>query len=143
MTSNSEEIKKIFEYLNIEFNEKDILKFSNIKLSGRMGDPTGIHKYSSIKDGSEGKWEKTLSSPLRKWWCRNYLQWIGKERLNTMGYDLNNLLNDLDSIPTSYNDFIIDVIRFIYGEMNILFSIDNIKINYKKIRLNKIVYPFF
>jgi hypothetical protein len=32
-------------------------------------------------------------------WCRRYLDWIGSDRLATMGYDLQTLLAELDAVP--------------------------------------------
>ena len=45
------------------------------------------------------KWKNTLRNPLRKWWIRSYLDWLGADRLAVMGYDLDTLLSDLGDVP--------------------------------------------
>ena len=44
-----------------------------------------------------------------------YLHWIGRDRLAVMGYDLDDLLADLDSLPTSYRRIGSDVGRGCWG----------------------------
>lgn len=143
ITKDIKELKRIFEYLELEYCEEDILKFSNVKLSGRMGDPIGTYKYSSVKNDSEDKWKSTLASPVRKLWCRNYLKWIGEKRLGIMGYNLEHLLKELDDIPVEYKFIFIDIVRLIYGEINVFFGIEDILVNIRKIFSNKKLYPFF
>jgi hypothetical protein len=60
-------------------------------------------------------WKRTLDNPVRKSWCRRYLHWIGRDRLAIMGYDLDDLVADLDSLPTSYRRIGSDVGRGCWG----------------------------
>jgi hypothetical protein len=66
-----------------------------------LGDPTGARRYSTISAEPVEKWRATLANPYRKRWCRGYLRWVGAERLAVMGYDLEELLEQLDAIGTS------------------------------------------
>ena len=86
-----------------------------VQLDGRMGDQTGVRQYSRLSQEPRIKWTKTLGSPLRKAWCRRYLRWIGRERLQAMGYDLDELLRELDAIPTSWRTVPADAIRMLAG----------------------------
>ncbi len=61
------------------------------------------------------KWKRTLSNPIRKIWSCRYLRWIGPERLATMGYDLDRLLMELDSLPPSSRMLGSDLLRGGYG----------------------------
>jgi sulfotransferase family protein len=45
------------------------------------------------------KWQRVLGTPLRRAWSRRYLRWIGGQRLETMGYDLDELLGGLSRLP--------------------------------------------
>ena len=102
-------------YLNIRPTLEPLTEFRNTQLRGRWGDSSGKEKYDMLSKEPLEKWRKVLGSPIRKWWCRKYIRWIGQDRLQTMGYDLEELLNDLDSIPTTYRFFVSDVTRLIYG----------------------------
>lgn len=107
----------ITEYLNLEYKGSAVDFFSDVKFHGIMGDPTGVKEYSKISSKSLGKWKGTLASPIRKIWCRRYLRWLGKDRLNVMGYDLDVLLNELNEIPSRWSDVIPDIFRSIYGSL--------------------------
>ena len=91
----------IFDYLDLPFSEDLLTAFSEVRLEGSMGDPTGARRYSTISAEPLEKWRATLANPYRKRWCRGYLRWVGAERLAVMGYDLEELLEQLDAIGTS------------------------------------------
>ena len=86
-------------YLDLEFEPRTLTDFADVELPGRMGDPTGRKRYKALSSEPSQKWRKTLASPLRREWCRRYLRFLGRERLALMGYDLDVLLADLDSLP--------------------------------------------
>ncbi|TJY61952.1 sulfotransferase [Sinimarinibacterium sp. CAU 1509] len=100
---------EMFEYLEMTAPVDITTAFSKIKLNGRMGDPTGVKQYDALSQLSIQKWKNALRSPIRKEWCRNFLLGIGKDDLNMMGYDLHDLLQELDEIPTSFNTILSDV----------------------------------
>ena len=95
------ELKKLCDYLNISFNKEMISAFSKMQLTGINGDNTGIHQYSSISKEPLSKWQQTLTNPIRKIWFKNYLNWIGSERLAIMEYDFNQLIKQIHSIPVN------------------------------------------
>ncbi len=109
---------KLFEYLGLTNQEKISDKFTDINLNGRMGDPTGVKEYSSVSDESLNKWRKTMSGPIRKIWCRRYINWIGEERLKVMGYRKSEILDQLDSDPASIHTFLSDIIRICYSPID-------------------------
>ena len=79
-----------------------------------MGDPTGVERYRRLTTEPLEKWRRTLANPWRKRWCREYLTWIGRERLATMGYDLDALLADLDATPSSPRRVVSDAVHGTY-----------------------------
>jgi hypothetical protein len=85
--------------LGIPFDEHALARFTAVHLSGRLGDPTGVHAYAALSQAPLEKWHATLNTPVRRAWCRRYLRWIGTERLATMGYALDDLLDQLDAPP--------------------------------------------
>jgi hypothetical protein len=87
-----------------------------------MGDNPGIKRYSRVSQKPLTKRKQSLSNPVRKAWSRRYLRWIGADRLATMGYDLNELLAELDSLPTSSRRLGSDLLLGGYGPIFQLFE---------------------
>jgi hypothetical protein len=87
--------------LGIPFDDGALDTFAGVRLDGRLGDPTGTRAYDALSRAPLEKWRATLAPPLRRAWCRRYLRWIGAERLATMGYDLADLLTQLDELAAS------------------------------------------
>lgn len=111
----TDEWRKVFNYLDIPFDDNVLTNFKDVILEGKLGDPTGKVNYQAISSEPLEKWKSTLSSPARKAWCRNYLKWIGEERLSVMGYELKQLLEELDAIPTNLGTLASDITRFGFG----------------------------
>jgi hypothetical protein len=90
--------------LEVPFDDAALERFAEIRLDGRFGDPTGVHAYRALAADPLAKWRTTVgASPVRRAWCRRYLRWIGRERLAVMGYHLDDLLRELDTLdaPTA------------------------------------------
>jgi hypothetical protein len=85
--------------LGIPFDPSALDGFADVRLDGRLGDPTGVRAYDALSRAPLEKWRATLASPVRRAWCRRYLRWIGAARLATMGYALDDLLAQLDALP--------------------------------------------
>jgi hypothetical protein len=115
ITDRAATLKKLFAYLELPADERVGETFSQVKLEGRLGDYAGSKTYATISSEPLDKWKRTLRNPLRKRWARRYLQWIGSERLKTMGYNLETLLAELDAVPVSMQHLISDAVRMSYG----------------------------
>lgn len=105
--------RALMDYLGIEFEPDALSRFSEVELNGRMGDPTGVKRYSTLSPEPQEKWKGTLANPLRKEWCRRYLRFLGDERLAVMGYDGERIIRELSSQPTSINNLVPDLGRLI------------------------------
>ncbi len=103
------EWERLARYLDLEFEPEALERFSSVELTGRYGDPTGTKRYQSISDEPLDKWRATVRTPLRRWWCKRYLHWIGEERLGIMGYDLSELLDELKETEVDWSGTIDDV----------------------------------
>ena len=106
--------RRMFDYLGLPFDDATLSGFAQVNLKGRYGDRWGT-KYQTITSEPLEKWKATLASPLRIAWCRRYLNWIGRERLAVMGYDLGQLMEELNSIPAKYGRVASDVLRASLG----------------------------
>jgi hypothetical protein len=105
---------QLFAYLDVPFEPAVLTTFSGLDLRSRMGDPTGVERYDELSTEPLEKWRATLRSPVRKRWARGYLRWIGADRLAVMGFDLEDLLRELDSVPTKARGSLGDVVRGAY-----------------------------
>jgi hypothetical protein len=111
LTSTEKELIRIAEYLELKI-DPDVLKtFSQISFRGKLGDPTGVKNYQAVDTAPLEKWKTVINNPLRKMWCRRYLRWLGEERLKIMGYDLKELLRELDSTEMTLRNLFSDIVR--------------------------------
>jgi len=109
------EWERVFSYLGIMFNHDQLIKFADFRSNARLAGESDWYMYHEISQEPLSKWKKVLSNPFRKFWCRRYLHWIGKDRLALMGYKLDDLLHDLDNLPTGLAYLASDAWRVPYG----------------------------
>ena len=83
------------DFLDLEFDPASLDDFGRVTLSGRLGDKHGVARYSELSIEPLTKWKQTIHNPLRRAWCRRYLDWIGPQRLEVMGYDHAQLQQEL------------------------------------------------
>jgi hypothetical protein len=105
----------LFDGIGLPFDTGALERFGEVDLEARMGDPTGRRTWTELRTEPLDRWTSAITSPVRKRWCRDYLRWIGAERLRVMGYDLDELLGQLDAVPTSLGDVGSDVVRTAYA----------------------------
>jgi len=115
LVGSREPWERLFEYLDLEFDESQLGAFTGVSLAGRLGDPTGQKNYTSFSTEPLDKWKHVLSTPTRKYWCRKYLHQLGAERLAFMGYDMDTLLEELRSVPLSYRLIPSDLLCMLFG----------------------------
>jgi hypothetical protein len=116
LVSKSSEMRaRVFAYLGLHIEEARLEEQQDVELTGRMGDHSGVRRYRDLSQEPLSKWKRTLASPLRKWWCRRYLRWIGQARLKEMGFDLDTLLRELREAPTSWRTLPSDAWRMLFG----------------------------
>ncbi len=101
---------RLFGELGLDFQPDILQRVGDRRLTGRMGDPTGQHRYELIDREPLQKWRATISTPVRKRWMRSYLRWIGRARLATMGYELDELERDLETSRTDLRSVASDAI---------------------------------
>ncbi|MGH8900720.1 MAG: sulfotransferase family protein [Egibacteraceae bacterium] len=102
-------LERILCYLELPWEEAVVRDLEAARVDGPVGDDTGLRRYRTISRESIDRWHTTLSSPVRKAWCRRYLDWIGDERLSVMGYDRQALRHELDAIPSRQSHVVRDL----------------------------------
>lgn len=106
--------RRVFEYLELPFDPEAGRSFAEVDLEARMGDRTGSRDYATLSSEPVTKWRSVVTNPVRKRWCRSYLRWIGEHRLSVMGYDLAQLLHELDAVPADWRLLGSDLVRGSY-----------------------------
>ena len=137
VTDPQSQMERIFDYLEVEMPSNFDRSFFLNELTGTKGDFTGIKDYKSISDAPLDKWRATMNNPLRKAWCRRYLRWIGAQRLASAGYDLDDLLLELDRLPTGMKNIPTDMLSAAYGASYCMFEHSILMRKFKLIRSGK------
>ncbi len=110
-------LRKIFEYLELEYKVDVINYFSKIKLKGRMGDPYN-YRYIKIEKKSLENWKKILCFRFRRFFAKRYLKYLGESIHNTFGFDINDLLSQLKSLKVSNRHIFSDILNYYGGALS-------------------------
>ncbi len=122
MTANpTDEIQRITDYLNLEFEQAMVSGFTQVSFKGKMGDPTA-EQYSSVSKKPLEKWKETINTPLRKAWIKRYLKYLGPENLSAVGYDMATLCKELDTIPNNYLGLLDDIYEMTRDTLKVKFK---------------------
>ena len=89
----------LFAYLDLTFDPGVLEGFSSVRWEARMGDPTGTERYGELSTEPVDKWKATVRGAVRTRWARSYLASLGPACLTEMGYDLDELLREIDAQP--------------------------------------------
>jgi hypothetical protein len=100
VTGDERHWRPLAEYLELPWEPQMLEHFSSVGLRGRKGDPTGVERYGALSLEPLEKWRATVCNPVRRAWCARYLRWIGRERLEVMGYSFDDLQRQLADTDT-------------------------------------------
>jgi len=113
VTQPERELRRVCDYLDLEYQPEMTTKFASVRPT--HGDPVGTKSYREVSLEPLDKWTIDLANPLRRRWARRYLLWLGEDRLRWMGYDLDNLLRQLEDVPLAWHGTGSDAARILYG----------------------------
>lgn len=82
----AEVIGYLCDWLEIPYSDRMINEYRSNALSGRMGDPTGVHQYRGINTSSLDKWQRYFKTAFRLKVAHKMLDRIGDERLAQLDY---------------------------------------------------------
>jgi hypothetical protein len=103
------EIRRVLGYLGLSDRDTGVDRFQTLELRNReFWDPTGPAKYDSVSTDPVEQWKQTMGNPLRRAWSRRYVRWIGRERLAAMGYDLDEIVAEIDALPFGMRHLLLD-----------------------------------
>jgi hypothetical protein len=133
---------EIFEFLNIDMPANLWNGFMETTITGSMGD-LRARSIDQLQTDSVDKWKNTFYNSYRKRWARNYLNWIGDQRLKIMGYNKHELLAALDSIPTSGKNIASDIFFSLAGQIAKYTEIRLVLERLRRSAKNQRSYPIF
>lgn len=98
--------------LPFDFSIENALRGTSIRAG--MGDWTGLSQYGyKISSEPEEKWRATLCNPLRVGFARRIVEEVGQDRLRSIGYDYDELISSLTSLPAGLDHIGGDSIRLL------------------------------
>lgn len=109
--------REVFSALDLPFETAFVDAGAASVLPGIMGDETGQHDYAGVSTAPLQKFPSGLGNPLRRRWARRYLQWIGDEALERMGYGRAETLGRLDDVPAGLERLGSDAVRQLWGQV--------------------------
>jgi len=98
LTTSKEELKSLFNYLELDYDSELLQKFKNVSFEGRMGDKSAKQDLGKINLVSNQDWQHSLNSSFRKNWATNYLNRLNADDLTRIGYSKDNLLVELKGL---------------------------------------------
>lgn len=122
-----QEIRRISNFLELDFEPDMVSGFTKVSFKGKMGDPTA-DKYSKISTAPQEKWKKVMNTPLRKAWIKRYLDYLGSENLKEVGYDVKDIMDEVRALPNDFKKFAQDLFEM---------PRDMLKIRFKKFILQR------
>ena len=88
---------RVSEFLGIEFRSSMLKDFESVTFAGSMGDP-GRDNHCGIEQSGLRMWPTVYWNPFRRSWARRYMQSLGEDRLDKMGYDINEIIANLNGM---------------------------------------------
>lgn len=138
----SDDWQQIFAALGLNHTSDIFERYSSTKLDGIMGDDNAKQK-TYIDDTSAIKWGKALNNAYRQKWARNYLDWLGTDRLDLMGYNKNDLLTELDRIPLTAKNLISDIFISMFQATSKWFELRLMRSRFRRVVNKQRHYPIF
>ncbi|MCS3955383.1 hypothetical protein GGP81_001908 [Salinibacter ruber] len=111
------EVRKLFEYIGLDYECKVLKEFTSVKTGEKFGDQSGKKRFDEISDASVDNWKKKISNVTQKKWCEGYLEWIGKERMNKMGYNYEKTKSDLAGLKVGVKGTVADALYVVYDKV--------------------------
>lgn len=124
-------IKEIFDYLELSHDPDAFVKFSQYHLQGSKGDISGAHRYGKVERVPVEKWKKVLGTEFRKKYALKYLSTIGDDVIKIFGHDMEEIKNEIRSLPINRKKGIIDRLDLFFG---FIYRAFEIKMFMRKIR---------
>lgn len=125
VSSPEQVVRSICEYLDLDFQPGMITSFSQIGFAeGAMGNPAPRQlREKHIYTESSNKWQGILNDNIfRRKMALSYLNFIGSERMQSLGYDFLQARTILSSKQITIKNLGLDIANYFRGAMSIAFE---------------------
>lgn len=113
------EIKRVCDYLDIEFEEEMLTNWKDRTFEGKAGDKDGVKKYNKVSESSLTLWKSSLKNRFRKFILQHYVKQIPDEHFNSLGYCKKSILRELKEVSpgpnlglVDFSDYCFSVLKF-------------------------------
>lgn len=97
-------LRPVVSHLDLPWHDHVANNFAETDVRGPVGDTSGsLTHQGSVSAAATDRWRSAFASPVRRRWAAQYLDWIGSERLQVMGYDHADLRQQLARTPTRWS----------------------------------------
>ena len=90
VSDSSATLQKVCKYLEIPFHADLLARFTDVSV-GKMGDQFGSKRFTSLEPDRIENWKRVFSTSYRKRFLLDYLNEIGRDPVETFGYDYQDL----------------------------------------------------
>lgn len=105
-------LRRLLKYLDLPWHDAVEQDFAATDVPGPVGDMArpGMFSHQTVVSSTAlDRWQHILASPVRKRYAIRYLDWVGTERLQRMGYDREALRQQVLDAPTRWSTAPADV----------------------------------
>lgn len=95
-------LERVFSHLQVDPSASNVSSLRDVRLTGRHGDHTGTERYSRVSLEPLRGWVQEYNTPFRRSFARRYLHRVGAENLRLMGYDMDELYEDIAHLSSNY-----------------------------------------
>jgi hypothetical protein len=106
-------LKALCNFLELDYEPKILDKWADRKVK-EMGDYWGEQRYNDISVNPVTDWINFFNTPIRRYFAKRYLHFIGNAALNESGYTAEKLLGQIKNTRTGYKTFASDLLYSIY-----------------------------
>jgi hypothetical protein len=139
----AEALAHVFDYLGLEAEKDLVSRLGNVQLKGRFVDPNSrLPEYQVVRTDRASDWQEIMSNPIRKRWCRRYVEWIGGPRLASMGYNLSELQAEVAAVRTTARYLLRDLFWVPHGALGTLTNARTLQSNIRSWRAGRPFYAY-
>lgn len=106
---------RLFRHIELDFKPSMVEQGTRTRLLGQMGDKTGQRSYGGMSMASLDKYRAAFSTPYRRQWARDYLDWLGPAALSDMGYSSESTYGALETGGVDLSLVFSDFLRRVWG----------------------------
>lgn len=105
-------LRSLVDRLDVPWDDRVLSDFARTNVGGPVGDRDrsgSLTGETAVSSAAVDQWPDAFASPVRRRWATRYLDWIGQDRLQLMGYDDALLREQLTTAPTRWTTVPADI----------------------------------